>query len=116
MGPIMAIYRPIVAVVTAMAAGMSRRCSSPAMRKDEVDDEEMLEIEHHGHDHDGHHHHHDLDDDRHHSVKKHSSQKSHKLIGKKSGRWKGAIKANGRLRLPHDCRRSCLLDISRVSW
>jgi uncharacterized membrane protein YraQ (UPF0718 family)/regulator of protease activity HflC (stomatin/prohibitin superfamily) len=64
MGPIMAIYRPIVAVVTATVAGIACLFITRD-EKDSVDADEMLEIEHHGHghghDHD-HHHHHDLDD------------------------------------------------------
>ena len=81
MGPVMAIYRPIVAVITATAAGIATLFITRD-EKDEIDENDLLEIEHHGHDHDHHHHHHhhhDLDDDDHsHSGDKKTARKTNK--------------------------------------
>jgi len=65
MGPVMAIYRPIVAVVTAAVVGIACLFIT-RNEKDAVDQDELLEIEHgHAHDEDsGHKHaHHELDDE-----------------------------------------------------
>ena len=85
MGPIMAIYRPIVAVLTAMVAGVACLFITRG-EKDEIDEEALHEIEHHSHDHDhdhdhGHHHHHGMDDD---SLPAHTEDGS-QLSGRK--RW-----------------------------
>ena len=75
MGPIMAIYRPIVAVVTATVAGIA--CLFITRDEDDsIEADELLELERHGHDHDHHHHHHDLDDEPTHTNGKRSARKS----------------------------------------
>ncbi len=61
MGPIMAVYRPIVAVVTALAAGIACLFITKD-EPDEADDATLREIEEHDHEHDhdhSHHHGHD---------------------------------------------------------
>ena len=51
MGPVMAVFRPIVAVVTAMVAGIA--CLFITRGEDDKrDDEELKRLEAHGHDHD----------------------------------------------------------------
>ena len=50
MGPVMAIYRPIVAVISATVAGIACLFITRD-EKDSIDADELLEIEHHGHDH-----------------------------------------------------------------
>ncbi len=85
MGPIMAIYRPIVAVVTATVAGIACLFITRD-EKDTVDPDDLREIEHHGHDHD-HHHHHDLDEEPNHS---HGQQSVGELSRRK--RWGGRLK------------------------
>ena len=96
MGPIMAIYRPIVAVVTATVAGIACLFITRD-EEDEIDPDDLLEIEHHGHDHDHDHshHHHDLDDEPDQSGSKRSTRKSVGLHAGKSGRgkrWGGRLK------------------------
>ena len=73
MGPIMAIYRPIVAVISATVAGIACLFITRD-EKDSIDADELLDIEHHGHDHDHHHHH--LDDEPEHSRGKRSVRKT----------------------------------------
>ncbi len=87
MGPIMAIYRPIVAIVTATVAGIACLFITRD-EKDAIDADELLDIEHHGHDHDHHHHHHDLDEESNHSNGKQS-------VGKPGRReqWSGRLKS-----------------------
>ena len=65
MGPVMAIYRPIVAVITATVAGIACLFITRD-EQDSIDADDLRDIEHHGHDHD-HHHHHDLDDEDEHA-------------------------------------------------
>ena len=96
MGPVMAIYRPIVAVITATVAGIATLFITRD-EKDEIDEDDLREIEHHGHEHDDghHHHHHDLDDDDNHSHGKKSARKSIGAQGGKSNRrkrWGGRVK------------------------
>ena len=95
MGPIMAIYRPIVAVITATVAGIATLFITRD-EHDEINEDEMLEIEHHGHDHDGHHHHHhDLDDEHDHAHDKRVASKSAGTRASKIARrkrWGGRVK------------------------
>lgn len=84
MGPVMAIYRPIVAVVTATVAGIACLFIT-RNEQDAIDEDDLLEIEHHGHDHD--HHYHDLDGEPAHSHGKRSVRKS----GRRD-RWGGRLK------------------------
>ena len=80
MGPVMAIYRPIVAVVTATVAGIACLFITRD-EKDTINAEELLKIERHGHDHQQHHH--GLDDESEHSRGKRSLQKNGGPHGKK---------------------------------
>ncbi len=97
MGPIMAIYRPIVAVITAAVAGIACLFIT-RNEEDAIDEDDLLEIEHHGHEHDDHHHHHphhELDDEPDHSRSKRSVRKSGGPHGRKSSRrnrWGGRLK------------------------
>ncbi len=92
MGPVMAIYRPIVAVITASVAGIACLFITRD-EKDTINEDDLREIEHHDHDHDGDHAHshvhHDLDD--------HSDHKHHHGSRKQSRyqRWGGRLKRMG---------------------
>ena len=68
MGPFMAIYRPIVAVFTAIVVGIACLFIT-RNEKDEMDEADLLEIESHTHDHseEHDHHHHDIHDEQDHS-------------------------------------------------
>ena len=67
MGPFMAIYRPIVAVFTAIVVGIACLFIT-RNEKDEMDEADLLEIESHTHDHsEEHDHHHDIHDEQDHS-------------------------------------------------
>ena len=96
MGPVMAVYRPIVAVVTATAAGIACLFIT-RNEEDAIDEDDLLEIEHHGHDHDDHHHHHHhgLDDEHDHPHGKRAARKTSGPHSKKSNRrirWEGRLK------------------------
>ncbi len=94
MGPIMAIYRPIVAVVTATVAGIACLFITRE-EKDSIDADELLEIEHHGHDDDHHHHHHDLDEEANHSHGAQSVTEArgpHDSQSSRLDRWGGRLK------------------------
>ena len=91
MGPIMAIYRPIVAVVSATVAGIACLFITRD-EKDSIDADDLLEIEHHGHAHD--HEHHDLDDAADQARGKRSARKAVGAHARKSGRrerWIGRL-------------------------
>ena len=101
MGPIMAIYRPIVAIVTATVAGIACLFITRD-EKDTIDEDDLREIEQsHDHDHDdGHgHHHHDLDDDdpHTHAHGKRAARESVAPRGKKAKRkeWIARLKRMG---------------------
>ena len=73
LGPVMAIYRPIAAIMSAIAAGLAcafltrdEKDEEPLTSEDEKKLAELTQHQHHhhdhGHDHDHHHHDHDRDD------------------------------------------------------
>ncbi len=82
MGPIMAVFRPIVAVVTALAAGIA--CLFITRDEREATDPDLLrEIETHGHDHDHSHDHDDILDDK----RSHHAQRK----AKGAAKWRGRL-------------------------
>ena len=84
MGPIMAVFRPIVAVVTALAAGIACLFITKDER-DTLDDEALREIEHdHGHDHS---HDHDHGEHAHSHKPVHKSQQNSSSLT----RWRGRV-------------------------
>ena len=87
MGPIMAVYRPIVAVVTALAAGIACLFITRD-EQDETDEAALRQIEAHDHDHDHDHNHvHDFGDENDHGVAKTSRDGAAKKNGR-SKRWR----------------------------
>ena len=98
MGPVMAIYRPIVAIITATVAGIACLFITRD-EEDAVDEDDLRKIEHHGHDHEhGHHHHHDLDDDSDNGGGKRAAKRSAAARGSAQGRrkrWGDRLKRMG---------------------
>lgn len=91
MGPIMAIYRPIVAVITAFVAGIACLFITRD-EEDSIDEDELHEIEHHGHDHDhDHDHSHGLDDEHAH-AKSSGKAVTKQAKAARRRRWSGRLK------------------------
>lgn len=104
MGPIMAVFRPIVAVITAIVAGFACMFITRD-EEDKIDADALHDIEHdhdhaHGDGHHHHHHHHGLDDehdhahDHHHAHDDKPAHKKGLTGGSKSTRmtrWGGRV-------------------------
>ena len=88
MGPIMAVFRPIVAVVTALVAGIACLFATRNERDDADDLDSLSELENHGHDH-GHHHDHHHDHDLHQDKK--SARRGERDRRSKHRRWQARM-------------------------